>query len=78
MPEPTLDAREWIPSDILNDPRRLVRECDACIHMLPVGLCGADLHPEEEWSQPEGCEAYTPLCIEAGGDADPEDFLDYA
>jgi hypothetical protein len=77
MPEPTLKAEDWIPREILDDPRLLVRECDACSHMRSVGLCGLDLHPKEVWSRPEGCEAYDPLCIEAGGDQDPEEAMDY-
>jgi hypothetical protein len=78
MAEPTLDARDWIPEEILNDPRCLVRECDGCEHMRQVGLCGADRHPSKEWAKPEGCPEYTPLSLEPGGDNDPEDFIDYS
>lgn len=78
MAEPTLKAEDWIPEEILNDPRHLIRECDACVHMKPEGLCGLDLHPKEVWSRPKGCVEYVPLCIEAGGDQNPEEAMDYS
>ena len=77
MADPTLKADEWIPLDILNDPRHLVRECDGCRHMLEEGLCGEDLHPAEEWAKSEGCLGYSPLCLEASGDGNPESPMDY-
>ncbi|MBW3621783.1 MAG: hypothetical protein KY468_00045 [Armatimonadetes bacterium] len=78
MPEPTRHAEDWIPLEILNDPRHLVRDCDGCLHMLTEGLCGLDLHPKEVWANAEGCPEYDPLCIEAGGDQNPELFIDYS
>jgi hypothetical protein len=77
LPDLPMRAEDWIPAEILNDPRRLVRDCDGCTHMKAEGLCGLDLHPSEVWEKAEGCPEYDPLCIEAGGDADPESFVDF-
>jgi hypothetical protein len=78
MAEPSLKASDWIPDEILNDPRCLVRECDGCEHMREEGLCGVDRHPSEEWAKPGGCPDFQALCLEASGDGNPEEFLDYS
>lgn len=64
-------------SEVLKDPRHLVRECAECRHMEEEGICGLNLHPTEEWTKPEGCIKYNPLEIDANGDPDPEDAMDY-
>jgi hypothetical protein len=72
-----LDRGDNIPVEILNDPRRLVRDCEDCEHCRDVGLCGLDLHPAEVWAKPEGCSEYAPLNLESGGDPDPDAYLEF-
>jgi hypothetical protein len=75
--ESLLDRLENIPIEILNDPRRLVRDCEDCEHCREEGLCGLNLHPKDEWSKPKGCPEYDPTAMESGGDPSPDASLEY-